>query len=219
VAPPNDPVTEVVVPDVELSIRPKTKKKRGKGKEKVKSTEVNVASNGTYEEDAFAPQLAESPEEVAERAKRKAERLERLRDDPYYLIDDKSSSQVPDVDAIPIVTLDGMSEPFNTPQLTSLMSLRAGSANKSYDVDREGEAPTISRLHSSQAIVESGAAPLTSVNYDTVADVSSTASPAPIQVTRVKKARGAGKKKTDTESARRSGYHSPMTLVRHSILS
>ncbi|KZT27607.1 Adaptor protein complex AP-3 delta subunit [Neolentinus lepideus HHB14362 ss-1] len=195
VAPPNDPVTEVVVADVELSIRPKTKKKKGKGKEKVKSKEVNVASNGTYEEGAFASQLAESPEEVAERAKRKAERLERLRDDPYYLIDEKSPSQVPDVDTIPIVKLDGMSEPSNTLQLTSLMSLRAGSANKTYDVDREGEAPTISRLHSSHAIAELGAAPLTSVDYDTVADVSSTASPTPIQVTRVKKARGAGKKK------------------------
>ena len=41
---------------------------------------------------------------------RKAERLERLKDDPYYIMD-KSSSKSPapdDVDAIPVVQLEGM---------------------------------------------------------------------------------------------------------------
>lgn len=47
-------------------------------------------------------------------AQRKAERLERLRDDPYYLMDDRPSStrsasmNAADVDAIPVVRLDDL---------------------------------------------------------------------------------------------------------------
>jgi AP-3 complex subunit delta-1 len=41
---------------------------------------------------------------------RKAERLERMRDDPYYIFDDSSSKPPPldDVDSIPVVRLDDL---------------------------------------------------------------------------------------------------------------
>jgi AP-3 complex subunit delta-1 len=39
----------------------------------------------------------------------KAERLERMRDDPYYIVDDPSSKPPPlDVDSIPVVRLDDL---------------------------------------------------------------------------------------------------------------
>ena len=40
----------------------------------------------------------------------KAERLERLKDDPFYLIDDrpKPAQRVDDVDSIPVVRLDDL---------------------------------------------------------------------------------------------------------------
>ncbi|TFK56535.1 Adaptor protein complex AP-3 delta subunit [Heliocybe sulcata] len=196
VPPPKNPVPDAVVADVEAFLKPKTKKsKKGKGKERAMGKDGNSASNGIHGEGALGTQPMESAEEAAERAKRKVERLERLRDDPYYLVDDKPPSQVPDVDAIPVVKLEGMPQTSNGPQLASLMSSRTGSTTKSFDVDREGEAPTISRPHSSQAIADSDVALSTPAEYYTVADVSSSASPVPIQVTRVKKGKATGKKK------------------------
>lgn len=39
---------------------------------------------------------------------RKAERLAQLRDDPYYIMDDRPSKVVENVDSIPVVHLEGM---------------------------------------------------------------------------------------------------------------
>lgn len=39
---------------------------------------------------------------------RKAERLAQLRDDPYYIIDDRPKMLEEDVDSIPVVHLDDM---------------------------------------------------------------------------------------------------------------
>lgn len=39
---------------------------------------------------------------------RKAERLAQLRDDPYYIIDDRPLKAVEDVDSIPVVHLEDM---------------------------------------------------------------------------------------------------------------
>ena len=110
----------------------KTKKmKKGKAKDLVSNANLSgkkTSKNGdgaalinTMESDL------ETPEEIAQRDKvwvvkcsgyilincrskkqRKAERLAQLRDDPYYIIDDRPSKVVEDVDSIPVVHLEDM---------------------------------------------------------------------------------------------------------------
>ncbi|TRM61606.1 adaptin N terminal region-domain-containing protein [Schizophyllum amplum] len=89
----------------------KVKKASKKGKEKAVTNgreKKGRAING----DALVPLEVETetPEERAERERLKAERLERLKDDPYYIMD-KSSPKPPapdDLDSIPVVQLEGM---------------------------------------------------------------------------------------------------------------
>ncbi|KAI9060492.1 Adaptor protein complex AP-3 delta subunit [Trametes sanguinea] len=123
------------------------KTKRGKGKAKA----GNVDADADADEDgtgrgSASPALGETAEERAERERRRAERLERLRDDPYYLIDDRPSStrsvSAADVDAIPVVKLDDL-PPLSqtaTPRLPSLRSSPAPAA-QTFVIDKTGEMP------------------------------------------------------------------------------
>ncbi|QRW08936.1 AP-3 complex subunit delta-1 [Ceratobasidium sp. AG-Ba] len=80
----------------------KSKKSKTKGKEK--------ATTGKKGKKKSEPEIEETPEEKAAREKARAERLERLKDDPYYISDKTSTTPVPpeDVEGIPVVKLEGM---------------------------------------------------------------------------------------------------------------
>ncbi|KAI8990678.1 Ap3d1 protein [Trametes punicea] len=117
------------------------KSKRGKGKAKADDDDEDGAARGSA-----SPALIETAEERAERERRRAERLERLRDDPYYLIDDRPSSTMrvnaTDVDTIPVVKLDDL-PPLSqaaTPRLPSLRSSPVPPA-QTFVIDKTGEMP------------------------------------------------------------------------------
>lgn len=74
----------------------KKKSKKDKGKEKAGK------ENGKSSSRVLEPSLSDT-----ERAKLKAERLERQRDDPYYITEESSKSKTEfDIDEIPVVRLD-----------------------------------------------------------------------------------------------------------------
>ncbi|KAL0061526.1 AP-3 complex subunit delta [Marasmius tenuissimus] len=134
----------------------KTKKtKKGKGKEmngsKVKNgkkrrDDDEIPSNGVI----LTPTTAEfeTVEDKAERERRRAERQDRMRDDPFYITERSSSSRVPashqaqeDVDSIPIVKLEGMPS-FAQPETPTI--LRDDPPSKPiepYYIDKVGEMP------------------------------------------------------------------------------
>ncbi|KIK25362.1 hypothetical protein PISMIDRAFT_677351 [Pisolithus microcarpus 441] len=99
------PSTQVPIHDEhesEVLVEKKVKKKSKKGKEKESSN--GTRSKGMKKkkegEEVLVPlEESETPEEIAERER--AERLERMREDPYYIIDDQTS-KVDDIDSIPI---------------------------------------------------------------------------------------------------------------------
>ncbi|KAH7105064.1 Adaptor protein complex AP-3 delta subunit [Auriculariales sp. MPI-PUGE-AT-0066] len=146
---------------------PKPKSKKSKGKEraatgddtgttkpkkKKKKVDGVIVAEPVHVESPAAP--AETPEDAAERERRKAERMERLRDDPFYLFDNKSKPPPPaptraheDIDSIPIVKLDlpSFSAPVpitsaaRTPSLTPASSLRAASPAPSSNIPVSNE--------------------------------------------------------------------------------
>jgi AP-3 complex subunit delta-1 len=108
----------------------KTKRsKKGKEKESTSRSKVKGAKKKQKEEgyqEELAPQEEETATEKAERERvgihhklfftssqtnvmqLKAERLERMRDDPYYIMDDRSPKPpAEDIDSIPVIRLDG----------------------------------------------------------------------------------------------------------------
>ncbi|KAF8750550.1 AP-3 complex subunit delta [Rhizoctonia solani] len=84
--------------------QPKKVKKKGKGKEKEKERDPTKKRKSKK-----AEEINETPEEKAAREKARAERLERQKDDPYYISDKKLTTD--DVDNIPIVKLEGLPSP------------------------------------------------------------------------------------------------------------
>jgi AP-3 complex subunit delta-1 len=134
---------------------------------------------------------------------RKAERLERQRDDPFYITDRPSGSRpanghaATDVDAIPIVRLEDMPSPALTPARTPLLREPAAPAPASFVVDRAGAMPRnavspspVASGPGTPALVGTPRTPSGFPEYD-VADADE---PAPIKVTRKKK-KGEGKPK------------------------
>ncbi|KAG6884488.1 hypothetical protein C0993_010619 [Termitomyces sp. T159_Od127] len=137
----------IIPPPHEVVDQPPDRKKKGrKGKEKdPKESKIKVSKKkkAKFEyEDTLAP-VEETPEDIVERAKRKAERLAQLRDDPYYIGIDTPRTVEEDVDSIPIVQLEGMSSLLG-PSVSSLPNLKATSqtfATTSFVIDRDGEMP------------------------------------------------------------------------------
>ncbi|KZV96926.1 hypothetical protein EXIGLDRAFT_764838, partial [Exidia glandulosa HHB12029] len=188
IVPPPAPVRPVVEKEDydEPSTRKNGKAKtKGKGKEKENGEPVKKKKKrdvgGT---DVTSPQPLETPEERAERERKKAERLERMRDDPYYIVDDRpkrqttSSSLAHDIDSIPVVKLE-LTLP-STPAAPSIPSIRASDVV----VDRTGYTPS-----------SRGATPTPTPvpALDTTNDAPST--PEPIKVVRAKKKKTAGPSK------------------------
>ncbi|KAJ2923145.1 hypothetical protein H1R20_g13948, partial [Candolleomyces eurysporus] len=115
VPPPPEPVPE----RVESSEKKNKKSKKGKEKQinggkksdkKKKTKDVGLEVRGDVSTPVYDE--AEPQEDLAERERRKAERLNQLKDDPYYIMDDRPKiSQVEDVDSIPVVRLDDVPAP------------------------------------------------------------------------------------------------------------
>ncbi|RDB29294.1 AP-3 complex subunit delta-1 [Hypsizygus marmoreus] len=217
VPPPKETVRE------EQAERKMKKVKKGMGKGKGKET-VNggKTKNGKKKqresqgevpnEDVLTPAEVEMPEDVAERARRKAERLAQLRDDPYYIIDDKPKLDEDDVDSIPVVRLEGMpslSGPSLASQLPSLKAAPRFFSATEFVIDREGEMPEgaivtprnstpVSRQQTpipSESRVPTPPRLSSFPQYEVPDDDGlRTSTPEPIKVTRTKK-KGAGKKK------------------------
>ncbi|KIM26948.1 hypothetical protein M408DRAFT_330313 [Serendipita vermifera MAFF 305830] len=122
----------------------KKKKKKGKGKARAENGALGYGKN-LLSEDSH-PQ---TEEDEAELSARRAQRLARQQDDPYYLTDKRlkpaSRSSAHDIDSIPIVRLDDMpslSSHSTPPRVPSRMAdIKPPSSPKVFEVDREGEAP------------------------------------------------------------------------------
>lgn len=134
VPPPSEPApSDMKTHDGETGERKVKKSKKGKGKE-VSETKGKGVKKRRKEDGhggnsvVLMPTEPETAEELVERERvciclsgpctivlimvvwqRKAERRAQLRDDPYYIIDDKPPKpQNDDVDSIPVVQLEGM---------------------------------------------------------------------------------------------------------------
>ncbi|KAJ4476579.1 adaptin N terminal region-domain-containing protein [Lentinula aciculospora] len=194
VPPPPEP--SALVENGEKKGKKKTKKEKGKDgvsgsghKGKKKPQEENGNGHG-YNENPLvilAPQEpeVETEEQRVERERRRVERLERQRDDPYYIMDKNPPKPVPpahdvDIDAIPVVKLDmpAFSEPVDS-RLPSLRSTPYQSSPEPFYIDRVGEMPTgANRSHSNPSTLRS--TPTPGSRPESV--ISRTSSPAPPRV-------------------------------------
>ncbi|PSR72553.1 hypothetical protein PHLCEN_2v11546 [Hermanssonia centrifuga] len=224
VPPPKEDVEDAV--DAENNgVEPKAKKsKKGKGKEtsanKVKGKKKKEIENGHPE--AVVASATETEEEKAERQRNKAERLERMRDDPYYLTDNRASSRLQDdIDSIPVVRLDDLPPlPPPSAENSRLPSLRNTLRTKSpqpFVIDKVGEMPegvvpsspappsATTSVWNGAAAIPSPIPPLSSFPaYEIEDEIPRMGTPPPIKVTRAKKkpkgpGNGSGKKKRTTE--------------------
>ncbi|OBZ78815.1 AP-3 complex subunit delta-1 [Grifola frondosa] len=210
IVPPPD-VSHVIEEGEEEPADGKHKKSRkGKGKESGKSKGKKRMERTEDERTTLLSGALETEEEKAEKELRRAERLERMRDDPYYLIDDRPSMKPNpvDVDSIPVVRLDDL-PPLPQAVDPQLPNLRSSPAPVSFVIDRAGEMPEGAVHPASQpperdspSAFENAAPKTTTVppslvpQYDLGDEIPRTGSPQPIKVTRAKKkGTGGGKKK------------------------
>ncbi|KAK2461539.1 hypothetical protein APHAL10511_006002 [Amanita phalloides] len=190
VPPPPEPAVNVSTDPVDR------KKKSKKGKSKVISEKKNGKERQKDEDNELIVLSPAEPEiETAEeRERRKAERLAQLRDDPYYIIDDQPlKPSANDIDAIPVIKLEGLGSLLPSVKESWLTSLRSTTQMSSahFVVDREGEMPEeVMQPSAPQPEVATGSTLVPNVPVDT-----RTNTPEPIKVTRQKK-KGTGKKRT-----------------------
>ncbi|KAF8588353.1 Adaptor protein complex AP-3 delta subunit [Ramaria rubella] len=207
------------------SLNGAVKRKKGKGKSKEKSENgVGKVKGGKKKEKSVVlvdVQPEETPEEAMEMERRRAERLERLKDDPYYLIDSRPKRASPqqsireeDIDSIPVVKLDGLDVHANLTHLPCLTrtalklnppALRARCLQQRAVVETGGEMPegavpktsTPSTPPKKISLLGLPATPLRSPfpQYDEEEGVRT---PEAIRVVRTKK-KGIGKKKKPKE--------------------
>ncbi|KAF5385386.1 hypothetical protein D9615_001077 [Tricholomella constricta] len=196
------------------------KLKKGKGKEvsegKVKSSKKKQKETLLVDGDVLTPVESEmeAPEEIEERAKRKAERLAQLRDDPYYIMTDAPKPAEEDLDSIPVVRLEGMPS-LAGPSTQALPALKTTSqtfSSTSFVIDRDGEMPegavasnpASAPISGQETPVESHTPTPSQLSkfppYEVPDDVIRTSTPDPIKVTRSKK-KGTGKKKRTPTTA------------------
>ncbi|KAF8899233.1 Ap3d1 protein [Infundibulicybe gibba] len=153
---PPPPEAKVIEPSELLEKKGKSSKKvkKGKGKEvnEVNGIKTKSGKRQKPQEELISDQLVyenETPEEREEiervEPKRKAERMAQLRDDPYYIIDDRSQkSVVHDVDTIPVVQLEGMPSILpdaNDNRPSSLRTATQSFSTRTFVIERDGEMP------------------------------------------------------------------------------
>ncbi|KAF8807917.1 Ap3d1 protein [Phlegmacium glaucopus] len=145
VEPPSEVVSHIRADDADVEKMKRSKK----GKAKELGFNANLSGKKTSKKNGDRALIntmdsdVETPEEIAQREKRKAERLAQLRDDPYYIMDDQPSKAVENVDSIPVVHLEDM-PPIIDEWESKLPSLRVTSQtlySESFVVEREGEMP------------------------------------------------------------------------------
>ncbi|KAF8167541.1 adaptin N terminal region-domain-containing protein [Crassisporium funariophilum] len=214
VQPPKDVLAHSHSDEVDVAGEKKKKSKKGKDKDlgataSGKKKKVHKDS----ERVVLTPMDSdvENPEERAQRERRKLERQAQLRDDPYYIIDDRPSRSVEDVDSIPIVHLDDMPSIHQDSRETKLPTLRATSqafSSEYYTIERDGEMPEgaivprpqlTAPSSGSRTQTPSAATPsrMTSFQpYEVPDDSPKSATPEPIKVVRSKKKTTSKKKKT-----------------------
>lgn len=212
VEPPSEVISHVHADDADV----RKMKKSKKGKAKDLGFNVNLSGKKPKNGDGTLVNTVESdvetPEEIAQREKqRKAERLAQLRDDPYYIMDDRPSKAVENVDSIPVVHLEDM-PPIIDEWESKLPSLRATSQtfySEAFVVEREGEMPDSAAQRpqlvssSTNSLAPSVAEASTSSfpPYQLSGQTSnSSAAPDPIKVVRPKK-KTTGKKKQTVKAA------------------
>ncbi|KAJ7492282.1 adaptin N terminal region-domain-containing protein [Mycena latifolia] len=209
------PPPQEVVPEADSEAKAR-KVKKGKGKEvngtKSKSGKKKHKDEANGRNGVILTPLeddAETPEQAQERVQRLAERRERLREDPYYIIDDRPSTSMrdDDLDSIPVVRLEGMPSLPPVDDNRVLPSLRDDyTPASSFVIDRDGEMPegavVPSRTVTPVSRESRTSTPmLTSFpQYDEVVDEGRTSTPEPIQVSRPKKKTPGKKKRTQNIS-------------------
>ncbi|KAI5116434.1 hypothetical protein M0805_000213 [Coniferiporia weirii] len=139
-----------VAEEVVGEVRKKKKDRKGKGKVKDVGEDGEASKVGAKKGKKKEPGAGMTEEEIAEaeeRAKAKARRMEMLRDDPYYIIDDHPKAQhqnTVDVESIPVVRLDGLppvSSIARNAMPSSLLRQPLPSTHVSFSIDRGGEMP------------------------------------------------------------------------------
>jgi len=209
--------------DDESQITEKRTKKSKKGKEKETPNRSRTKEGKKKrKEDLLVDELVpqeqeETAEERAERERVKAERLERMREDPYYITDERSArTAIDDVDSIPVVRLDDL-PPLHKeePRLFALRSDTSRSMPPHFVVEKEGEMPegvVVSEGHRQESApaslprspgffdrISTPPPTLPSFQQYEVADEDARAStPEPIKVTRAKKKGPSSTKKKRT---------------------
>ncbi|KAH8101043.1 Adaptor protein complex AP-3 delta subunit [Phellopilus nigrolimitatus] len=208
-------------------IKKKKKDRKGKGKD---VGEDGMKSKKNGKKKSKVPEDEMTQEDIAkaeERATAKARRMEMLRDDPYYIIDDRPKSrQNLDVDSIPVIRLDDL-PPLNsvdpvsrisTPSRLPSLLRPSPSPQVSFAIDRGGEMPpeavkqTIAppspfeQKPSSATPARSGTPvmpPPSFPPYEVDDEVPNTSNPELVKVARIrkKKGTGTGKKKRVKDSA------------------
>jgi len=158
------------------------------------------------QEDALTP-AQETEEEKADRERKRLERIERLKDDPYYIFDKElekpTASTSSDVDSIPIVRLDDLMPTSALPETILREDPQPSPHRKrEFVVDREGEMPTFAKpsLPNPNELRQSMTSTPVSVSSFPVDDagnddVTRSRSLDPIKVTRSKKKGTTGRKK------------------------
>ncbi|KAI0031249.1 adaptin N terminal region-domain-containing protein [Vararia minispora EC-137] len=211
VPPPAPEASQLVEKAIQENEHVPKRRKKGKGKA------VNSTSSRAQGEDVTP---VETSEERARREQARAERLERQRDDPFYIPVDKPARgpAAEDIDSIPVVHLDDMPAmsqvPSPTPRLPSLLRAPAEDtyASTGYTIDRDGEMPTDVKASPSTAVSRRPSSALTSVSKNGFAmppaasfqeyvaedEASKPRTPGPVKVTRVKRS---GAKKRTVEAA------------------
>ncbi|KAJ7269381.1 adaptin N terminal region-domain-containing protein [Mycena haematopus] len=200
IPPPPEPAPQV---DPDSKVR---KVKKGKGKE-VNGSKAKNGKKKHKEEEGNGVVLVpldheDEVETLEERQRRLAERRERLRDDPYYIIDDKPSTSKrldQDIDSIPVVRLEDM------PSLADIDDSRIPSLRDDYTPPSSyhtfaNHSGTMTPVSRTMTPVSRNTTPMvTSFPQYEVEDEVRTRTPEPIKVTRTKK-KTPGKKRTKDSS-------------------
>ncbi|TFK68252.1 Adaptor protein complex AP-3 delta subunit [Pluteus cervinus] len=216
VPPPPEPEPEAEPSEPRVKKSKKGKEKEGVNGTKTKGSKKKKDAEQLEPQDVLIPDQEETQEERALREKRKAERLAQLKDDPYYIIDDRSPPPTrEDFDSIPVVKLEGMPslQSIHDNRLPSLKPLPISSSVTQFVIEKEGEMPAgavfpllssspASRPQTTEPVLHLAApVPLSSFpQYEVPDDIARTVTPEPVKVVRTKK-KGTGKKKRTTDAS------------------
>ncbi|KAN0135622.1 Ap3d1 protein [Lactarius tabidus] len=177
---------------------PSKKKVKGKSKGKGRSSKVEtISSNDPQTDPIDAPEPSETEERI-ENEKRRLERMELRRHDPYYISDRPHSvPSTSDIDSIPVVRLDDLPP---LPQATEtrypslLRDFTTVITSEPFVVDKNGEMPEVATQPASSGMLSSSPA------YVLDEQIPRTRTPEPIKVKRNKKKKTSSAKSTRADA-------------------